>query len=75
MAPRSVTLQAKAATPEDPDEIERLQEVVESIMHKIPPDVFDAGSILKLDDPQTMARLVDEAKHMLIGRLLTEGGE
>lgn len=63
------------ATPQNPDEIERLQEVVESIMHKIPPDVFDAGSILNLDDPQTMARLVDEAKHMLIGRLLTEGGE
>lgn len=63
------------ATPDNPDEIARLKDVLELLRQKIPPDVFGADSILNLDDPQTIVRLVDEAKHMLIGRLLTVGGE
>lgn len=62
------------AAPENPDKINKLTEVIEILRQKIPPDVFDADSILKLDDPRTMERLVEEAKQMLIGRLLTVGG-
>ena len=62
------------AAPENPDKIKKLTDVIEILRHKIPPDVFDADSILKLDDPRTMEHLVEEAKQMLIGRLLTVGG-
>ncbi len=62
------------AVPENPDKIKNLTDVIETLRHKIPPDVFDADSILKLDDPRTMVRLIEEAKQMLIGRLLTVGG-
>ena len=63
------------ATPDNPDEITRLKDVLEVLRQKIPPDVFGPDSNINLDDPQTIVRLVDEAKHMLIGRLLTVGGE
>jgi hypothetical protein len=44
------------ATPDNPDEIARLKDVLELLRQKIPPDVFGADSILNLDDPQTIVR-------------------
>ena len=38
------------------------------------PEGFSPDSVLNLDDGQTVRRLVEEAKHMLVGRLLTMGG-
>ena len=62
------------ATPENPDEINGLKDVIADLRQKIPSEAFSADSVLSLDEIQTVERLVKEAKHMLIGRLLTGGG-
>ena len=67
-------LEEIGAVPGNPDDIEKLAEVIETLRQKIPPDVFADDDILYLDDPRLLERLVDEAKQMLTGRLLTAGG-
>ena len=62
------------ATPHNPDEISGLMDVIADLRRKIPSAAFGADSVLNLDENQTVERLVDEAKHMLIGRLLVVGG-
>ena len=62
------------ATPENPDEINGLKDVIADLRQKIPSEAFSADSVLSLDEIQTVERLVEEAKHMLVGRLLTGGG-
>jgi DNA repair exonuclease SbcCD nuclease subunit len=62
------------ATPDNPDEINGLKDVIADLRQKIPSEVFSADSVLNLDEAQTVQRLVKEAKQMLIGRLLTVGG-
>jgi len=62
------------STPQNPDEISGLKDVVADLRQKIPSEAFGAESVLNLDENQTIKRLVDEAKHMLVGRLLTGGG-
>jgi len=54
--------------------IDGLNDKIAELRQKIP-DTGGPGSPLDLDDEDTIDRLVDEAKHMLIGRLLTVGGE
>jgi len=61
------------ATPHNPDEINGLKDVIADLRQKIPSDAFGAGSVLNLDERQTVDRLVDEAKQMLVGRLLRVG--
>ncbi len=62
------------ATPDNPDEINGLKDVIADLRQKIPSEAFGANSILNLDEIQTVERLVEEAKHMLVGRLLAGGG-
>jgi DNA repair protein SbcD/Mre11 len=62
------------ATSRNPEEIGGLKDVIADLRQKIPPEAFSADSVLNLDENQTMERLVEEAKQMLIGRLLTVGG-
>ena len=62
------------ATPDNPDEIDGLKDVIADLRQKIPSEAFGADSVLNLDENQTVERLVEEAKHMLVGRLLTVGG-
>lgn len=62
------------ATPDNPDEISGLKDVIADLRQKIPSEAFGADSILNLDENQTVERLVEEAKHMLVGRLLSVGG-
>ena len=62
------------STPHNPDEISGLKDVIADLRQKIPSEAFGADSVLNLDENQTVERLVDEAKHMLVGRLLTVGG-
>ena len=62
------------ATPVNPDEIGGLKEVIADLRQKIPSEAFGVDSILNLDESQTAERLVEEAKQMLVGRLLTVGG-
>ncbi len=62
------------ATPDNPDEINGLKDVIADLRQKIPSEAFGTESVLNLDEIQTVERLVEEAKHMLVGRLLTGGG-
>ena len=56
-----------------PEEISGLEDVVAGVRQKIPSEAFGDDSLFNLDNPQTLERLVDEAKQMLAGRLLTAG--
>lgn len=58
-------------TPANPDEIDGLKEVIADLRQKIPLEAFCTDSVLNLDENRTVGRLVEEAKRMLIGRLLT----
>lgn len=63
------------ATPDNPDEINGLKDIIADLRQKIPSEAFGTDSGLNLDENQTIKRLVEEAKHMLVGRLLTVGGD
>ncbi len=69
-----ILLKEILATPSNPDEIAGLKDVITDLRQKIPSEAFNADSVLNLDENQTVKRLVVEAKQMLVGRLLTEGG-
>jgi len=56
------------------DDIDVIKDKIAELRQKAPSEAFGTDSVLNLDDEQTINRLVDEAKHMLIGRLLTVGG-
>ena len=62
------------ATTDSPDKISGLKDVIADLRQKIPAEAFVTDSVLNLDENQTIKRLVEEAKHMLVGRLLTHGG-
>ncbi len=62
------------ATPGDPQEIVGLNDVMATFRQKIPSEAFSSDFVLNLDEDQTVERLVEEAKQMLVGRLLTVGG-
>ncbi|MBL7185943.1 MAG: DNA repair exonuclease [Phycisphaerae bacterium] len=62
------------STPDNPDEINGLKDVVTDLRQKIPSEAFGADSVLNLDENQTVERLVEEAKNMLVGRLLSVEG-
>jgi DNA repair protein SbcD/Mre11 len=73
-SPFARLLQEIAATPENPGEIARLQECLADLRQKLPVEALGPDSGLNLDDQQTVQRLVTEATHLLVGRLLTVGG-
>ena len=56
------------------DDVDGLKDKIAELRQKAPSQAFGDDSILNLDDEQTVHRIVEEAKHMLIGRLLTVGG-
>ncbi len=56
------------------DDIDGIKDKIAELRQKAPSEAFGTDSVLNLDDEKTINRLVDEAKHMLIGRLLTIGG-
>jgi hypothetical protein len=58
----------------DADDVDGLKDKIAELRQKAPSEAFGDDSILNLDDEQTVHRIVEEAKHMLIGRLLTVGG-
>ncbi len=66
-------LEGILATQTNPDEIDGLEDVIAGLRQKIPAEAFSENSFLNLDEFQTVERLVDEAKQMLVGRLLTIG--
>lgn len=60
---------------DDPDDIDGLKDKIAELRQKVPSEALGADSVLDLDDEKIIGRLVDEAKHMLVGRLLILGGE
>jgi hypothetical protein len=67
-------LEGILATPSKSEEISGLKDVVAGVRQKIPSEAFGDDSLFNLDEPETLERLVDEAKQMLAGRLLAAGG-
>ncbi|MFN2353792.1 MAG: exonuclease SbcCD subunit D [Desulfopila sp.] len=67
-------LQEILVVPNTPDEINELRDRIAELRQKVPAEVFGPDSVVNLDDEQTLHRLANEAKHMLIGRLLSGGG-
>jgi hypothetical protein len=68
-------LRAIVSTPEDPGQIDGLEDKLAELRQKVPPEAFGTGSILDLSDRQVLERITREAKKMLIGRLLATGEE
>ncbi|HSL60544.1 MAG TPA: metallophosphoesterase [Desulfotignum sp.] len=68
-------LRAIVSTPDDPDQINGLEDKLAELRQKVPPEAFGTGSILDLSDRQALERITREAKKMLIGRLLAAGGK
>ncbi len=68
-------LQEILATANNPDEINGLDGVISELRKKLPVELFSTDSDTNLDDNHFSERLVEEAKHMLIGRLLTVGDD
>lgn len=62
-------------TPCTAAEINGMKDMMADLRQKMPSDAFGPDSGLNLDEEPIVQRLIDEAKHMLIGRLLTKRGE
>lgn len=62
-------------TPGDPAAIEGLEEIIDDLKQKLPREALSEESNLDLGDSDTLENLVEEARQMLVGRLLAEGGE
>lgn len=56
------------------DDIDGLDNKIAELRQKVPAEALGDESIVNLDDEQTVPRIIEEAKHMLIGRLLSAGG-
>lgn len=61
------------AVPDDPDEIIGLETVVADLKKKIPSDLVGFGSTVDLEDKRVLRCLVQDAKHMLLSRMLAVG--
>ena len=60
---------------EEPSAVRGLDAALTAFREKLPPEVFLAEDGLRLDDQEVVARLIREAKELLLGRLLETGGE
>lgn len=67
---------AVVEVPEDASELPGLEKVLEKLKAKLPREVLAAGDDgLDLADGAVLARLIREAKELLLGKLLEAGGE
>lgn len=60
---------------DEPSAVGGLDAALTTLREKLPPEVFLSEDGLKLDDPEVVARLIREAKELLLGKLLEAGGE
>jgi exonuclease SbcD len=60
---------------EEPSGVRGLDAALATFRAKLPPEVFLAEDGLTLDDQEVVARLIREAKDLLLGKLLETGGE
>jgi DNA repair exonuclease SbcCD nuclease subunit len=59
----------------DAADIEGMEAVLNELRQKIPAEALSNDSALNLGQKETLKRLIEEAKQMLIGRLLVAGAE
>lgn len=60
---------------EVPSAVRGLDTVLTAFREKLPAEVFLAEDGLRIDDQEVVARLIQEAKELLLGKLLETGGE
>jgi DNA repair protein SbcD/Mre11 len=60
---------------EEPGAVRGLDAALAALRDKLPPEVFLGEDGLKLDDPEVVARLIQEGKELLLGKLLETGSE
>jgi len=60
---------------DEPSAVRGLDAAMAAIREKLPAEVFLAEDGLRLDDQEVVARLIQEAKELLLGKLLETGGE
>lgn len=60
---------AVAQLREDDEAIARLSGELEDLRRKLPSEVREGEDALRLDDPETLRRLLDEARALVMGRL------
>lgn len=60
---------------EEPSAVRGFDAALAAFRQKLPPEVFLAEDGLRLDDQEVVARLIREAKELLLGKLLETGGE
>nr|WP_321404542.1 DNA repair exonuclease [uncultured Desulfobacter sp.] len=68
-------LKSIIATPEDIDQIDGVADKIAELRQKLPAEAFGSDTIVDLSNPQTIRQITQEAKKMLLGRLLSPGGE
>ncbi|MBI1948219.1 MAG: DNA repair exonuclease [Deltaproteobacteria bacterium] len=60
---------------EEPSAVRGLDDALAAFKEKLPAEVLLAEDGLRLDDPEVVARLIQEAKELLLGKLVEAGGE
>ncbi len=60
---------------EEPSAVRGLDAAIAAFREKLPPEIFLTEDGLRLDDQEVVARLIREAKELLLGKLLATGGE
>ena len=60
---------------EKPSAVRGLDAALAAFREKLPSEVFLSDEGLRLDDQEVVARLIREAKELLLGKLLEAGGE
>lgn len=68
-------LKSIISTPDDIDQIDGLSDKIAELRQKLPPQAFGVETIVDLNDGQTIKRITRDAQKMLIGRILSAGGE
>lgn len=68
-------LKSIISTPDDIDQVCGVADKIAELRQKLPSQAFGADTIIDLSNEQTIRRITQEAKKMLIGRLLSTGGE
>ena len=60
---------------DEPSAVRGLDAVMAAFSEKLPAEVFLAEDGLRLDDQEVMAKLIQEAKELLLGKLMETGGD
>jgi DNA repair exonuclease SbcCD nuclease subunit len=70
---RGQLLKSIISTPDDIDQIDGVADKLAELRQKLPPQAFGSEIILDLSNPQTIKKITQDAKKMLLGRLLSSG--